>query len=220
MRKWKCQYCGEEMLGEVNRCWNSSRRIDPPAPEPESSAQAEPLTAAVVDLESNGSAMAVAPAVDIDLLTHDELASAFTKEPPRRGSPFVAGVEISGAAQRPFQPKYGEGPYARPSRAQHTHAAPPLAAQYPKYTSAVGGVVAAILLGVISLVSLWFTVFGFITAALGIGFGVWGLYSDRRTLAMFALLFCALVLMLNGAFIAIAFYEILTGTKFVLGSGW
>jgi hypothetical protein len=63
-------------------------------------------------------------------------------------------------------------------------------------------------------------VFGFITAALGIGFGVWGLYSDRRTLAMFALLFCALVLMLNGAFIAIAFYEILTGNKFVLGSGW
>jgi hypothetical protein len=228
MRKWNCPYCGEEMLGEVNRCWNCSRRIDPPSLEPILVAEAalEPVTASIVggDDEAAAAVTAVATLDDSEPLTPDDLTAAFAKEPPRRGSPFAAIAEVS--ETKPFQPRYGEGPYSQPRRIAF-QASPPLMPRYPRNAAAIGGIVASIMLGLTGMLLAafaamgWFTaIFGILVAGIGLGLAVWGLNSDRRTLAMGSLLFCAVILMVNGYFAALEIYGYMTGNSIIGGGGW
>ena len=62
----------------------------------------------------------------------------------------------------------------------------------------MGGSVAALVLGIMSLGASFFTVGAAITAIVGIGMGIWGLYSNKRGLAFTGILLCCLALAVSG----------------------
>jgi hypothetical protein len=208
MEKWNCPHCGEEMLGAVNRCWSCGQRVSQPV---EAVIMAEPAALASVEVDAEEAEQE---------FTAEDIALALHQEPPRRGSPFARMAEL--AEPNPFAPRYGEGPY----RAGHTPATAgvlpergPAPTAYPRNAGAIGGVVAALVLGVLSLAAAWFTVFAFITAMVGIGLGIWGLKTDRKTLAMAALLLCALAVLVTGFFFALTVYQFVTGAGGTRGAG-
>lgn len=173
MQKWPCPHCGEELLGTVNRCWKCGQRVRMPAPK-----AVEALVAEVAE-----------PVAPVLQLTAEEVAVALEREPPRRGSPFAVEATLAPrASQATF---YGTGPYREAKPRGYDR---PRMPQYPKHTSAVGGVTAALLLGGFSLILLFFTVLGGIPALLGVGCAIWGLFSKRKELAIFALVLCCLAL--------------------------
>ncbi len=187
MEKWPCPHCGEELLGAANRCWKCGERVRPPKLKPVETPVAEVAVAA--------------PAM---LMTVEEVALATAKPPPRRGSPFA--IEAALADRPPHGTFYGDGPYRE---AKPRFADAPRLPEYPRNTSAVGGVTAALLLGGFSLVLLLFSVLGGVTALLGVGCAVWGLFSKRKGLAIFALILCCLALTLAGWKIGFVLYELL-----------
>lgn len=185
MEKWPCPHCDEELLGAANRCWKCGQRVRPPQPQPTEVLIAE-----------------VAVAAPVVAMTVEDIALAITKPPPRRGSPFA--IEAALATPVTQATFYGAGPY-REVKPLHQDAV--RMPQYPRNTSAVGGVAAALLLGGFSLVLLLFSVFGGVTALIGIGCAVWGLYSKRKGVAVFALILCCLALTLAGWKAGFLLYE-------------
>jgi hypothetical protein len=194
MEKWPCPHCGEELLGAANRCWKCGSRVLKPPPKVETPVLVAEL-AAPSGAAAEGAVVVAEPPRRL-LLSADDVALALAKDPPRRGSPFAIDMKIVHAsAQKTW---YGEGPYARTVPTGRAHAMPPpLMPQYPRHTSAIGGLYAAFLLGALSLMVLLFSVFGTVTAALGVGCAVWGLYSKDKRLALIALILCCLILMLG-----------------------
>jgi hypothetical protein len=142
-------------------------------------------------------------------LTLDEVALAIAKDPPRRGSPFA--MEATLVDRKPHETYYGSGPYREPtedSAASQSRWTRPRPAQYPRNTSAVGGITAALVLAIISLFGLYFSVLGGITATIGLGCAIWGLFDQRRKgLAMAALLLCCLALMIAGWKLGFILYD-------------
>lgn len=196
MDKWNCSHCGEELLGAVNRCWKCGQRVIPPPPTPPVSdfLVAEIATAGpVVTVDASMVQALVSAPPQLVTLTLDEVAFAMAKDPPRRGSPFA--VEATLVDRKPHETYYGAGPYRQVEPISRGGRLKPRPAQYPRNTSAVGGITAALVLGILGLVFLYFSVLGGVTAAIGLGCAIWGLYDPRRKrLALVALLLCCLVL--------------------------
>jgi hypothetical protein len=96
----------------------------------------------------------------------------------RRGSPFVPGAPLL-----PPQKPAGFGSTAARRK-------PDL---YRAYASS-GGAFAGLVLGIFGLAISPFTVQGAVVGALGLGMGIWGLYSTRRIWAQFGLVFCSLAI--------------------------
>ncbi len=236
----KCSNCGEELLGAVNRCWRCGkafvappadtppvRRLPPSdaplAQSPTNASADEPLTAELVDSDMLVDAHISAPGEDasaslvasqtLDRSTAEsqsEIDSPPVREtkqaPIRRGSPFAdpavarTGRAVAGAAAR-------------------LSYAPALTANYPQHTAATGGAIGALVLGVLSLLSSFFvrgvgSVFVFapvFLAMIGIGMGVWGLYSEKRGVALAGLLFCCVALAVAGFFGAVVLFEEING---------
>ncbi len=207
MNKWLCPHCNEELLGAVNRCWKCGARVT--EPEPVFDAEViEPVEEAEIEQIAD---TATFTAVMVERLTAEELSLAMAKEPPRRGSPFAFDTKLSSPGSRstyvsagPYRREEKEGPPASGQMGSR-----PLQANYKQNQAAIGGVVAALVLGVISIFVLPMTVFGIIPALLGVLLGIYGLYSDRRAFAIIALLLCCLATAAGLYFIAFATYELL-----------
>ncbi len=78
---------------------------------------------------------------------------------------------------------------------------PPRIARYPRHTAAVGGALAATLLGLLGLLVAAFTpipAVGLLLGAFGFFFGLWGMLSHRRALAVTGLVLCCLAVFLGG----------------------
>ena len=186
MEKWICPHCGEELLGAANRCWKCGQRVRKPLPAPiEVQVAHVPASAPVMQL------------------TADDVSLATAKEPPRRGSPFA--IEAS-AVGPPLSTFYGAGPY-RAATVTKVDSGPRMP-HYPRNTSAIGGVTAALVLGGFSFVVLYFSVLGGLIALMGIACAVWGLFSHRKGLAIFALILCCLALTLSAWRMGFMLYEI------------
>lgn len=143
-------------------------------------------------------------------------ASAEPSE-PRQGSPFNSdSAATNSQAETPV--RVGS-PFATteasPAAAVHYGRAP--APDYPRHVAAVGGAVSCVFLGVMALaVSLSFTNLppvGLILSFLGIGMGVWGLYSTRRTLAVIGLALCVAALTTSGFYSVVRLYEMIHGVS-------
>ncbi len=149
----KCQKCGEQLLGAVNRCWRCGTRVEsgvqsgtPPPPGP----VAGPMAAAPTELPNEGVVVA-------------ELVP-----PPARqdAGPLSSATPIS----RP-----------RPATLR-------------RMSAAQGGAIAALVLGLMSVVASFYTALAAVPAALGMALGAWGLFSPRRGPAILGLLLCLLAL--------------------------
>ena len=117
-------------------------------------------------------------------------------------------MEATLVDRKPHETYYGTGPYRQAQPATQGRWSKPRPAHYPRNTSAVGGITAAFVLGILGFVFLYFSVLGGITAAIGLGCAIWGLYDSRRKgLAMIALLLCCLVLTLSAWMLGFQLYH-------------
>src|SRR5690606_36082050 len=118
-------------------------------------------------------------------LTAEEVALALAEVPPRRGSPFAYATPAR--SRSPNAPFYGQGPY-RPDGPRPMGALPPLRPKYPQHSGALGGVAASLVLGVASFFILSLTLWGTVAAILALICGLYGLLSDRKRIALAAVL--------------------------------
>ena len=115
----------------------------------------------------------------------------------RRGSPF---------AEPGTQPPPSVLPTPAPA---HVAAALPV---YPRNAASVGGALASVFLGLLSLLGCFFAApAALVTGLIGVGMGVWGLYSTRRGLAMLGVLLCCLAISVGGFFSAVELYTQMYG---------
>lgn len=90
-------------------------------------------------------------------------------------------------------------------------AAPPKPA-YPTNVGAAGGAIASVVLGVMALVATRLITPGaLLISILGVGMGVWGLYSDRRGLAILGLALCCIAMAISGFLIVVQLYTLVYG---------
>lgn len=170
--------------------------------------------------EESATAVEVAPATDLREPVPNEVAAFFGSQPIRVGSPFAeepAMQRLSNASARTGPASVPTPVTSAPRTAHSLPAARASAAVpiYPKNAAADGGAFGALLLGVLSAI---FALFLFradvnplgplVTALIGLGMGVWGVYSPRRRgLAVFALLLCCFALAVSSFYAAVDLYE-------------
>ncbi len=197
-----CAKCGEELLGAINRCWrcgtayeSRSGQIDVP-----------PLRRAPIRIPLHGALEAevidesTKPDAGSDIEPNQEAAAnvASVAPPPqmRRGSPFrIEESDPDADATDEFAPS---------GRARAT--------VYPRYGGAAVGSFVSITLGLLGLLLTYYLpVAGAIIAVVGLGLGVWGLYSKRRAAAILGLLLCCVVITLSGFLAAVELYRAING---------
>ncbi|HEX5106099.1 MAG TPA: hypothetical protein VFV87_19905, partial [Pirellulaceae bacterium] len=165
----------EELLGAVNRCWKCGqvfvRRPEadglPPVRMERAPAAAEPLEAIVLDDgPAGGEATGSATTTAV---------AASPVEPPvaPRVAPLVQYVP------KPIAPPVSTAQVVEARR---------------KGMMAMGGTIAAILLGVFALILSFFRAEAAVIALLGLCMGIWGLYSPRRSWALVGVLLCCLAI--------------------------
>lgn len=168
-----CAKCGEELLGAVNRCWKCGqvfvRRPEadglPPVRMELAPAAHEPLEAIVLDdAQAGGEAIATATTTAV-------AASAVDPPAAPRVAPLVQYVP------KPVAPPVSTAQIIEARR---------------RGLMAMGGTIAAILLGVFALILSFFRAEAAVIALLGLGMGLWGLYSPRRNWALVGVLLCCL----------------------------
>jgi len=137
----KCEKCGEELLGAVNRCWRCGTRLEP-------------------------------------------------------GEDVVMAALVQAPARKEAVPPSPATPISQP-RPSHLR----------RLTAAQGGAVAALVLGLMSVVASFYTELAGVPAALGLGLGAWGLFSPRRGPAILGLLLCLLALAVASFTGAVALYK-------------
>ena len=198
-----CAKCGEELIAAINRCWRCgteyeyrSGQIDVPprrrAPirvPLEGSLEAEvvddDLTDEVVDSESDPSHTTGG--------NHEDVPEASGM---RRGSPFRV-VDADSEVDETEQFASSDGPAAT---------------IYPKHGGAGVGAIVAITLGFLGLgLAYLLPIASFLISAVGLGIGVWGLYSKRRNAAILGLLLCCAAIALSGFFGSVEIYRALHG---------
>lgn len=162
----KCQQCGEELLGAVNRCWRCGTKVElgvlsgPPA-------RTDPAAAPL-------------PAAPAEVPNADVVVAELVPSPSRQDAGPLASAT-------PLIPP-------RPSTLRRTSAAQ-------------GGAIAALVLGLMSLVASFYTLSAAIPAALGLILGAWGLFSPRRGPAILGLLLCFLALAVASFTGAVGLYK-------------
>ncbi len=185
-----CKNCGEELLGAVNRCWLCGELYNPRAVEAEAEAVAAPVAAVLVDeeAEDSGNSPTEVSASDSDQPAQPD------KKPIRRGSPFADSFEL----------KSSPNPAPAVNR--------PRAPEYPQHAASIGGAIGATVLGLLSLIGLVVSpIGGMTTSILGIAMGLWGLYSNKRGVALLGLVLCCLALALATFFAVVQLYESIYG---------
>lgn len=150
----KCEKCGEELLGAVNRCWRCGTKVE----------------------------------LDAQAALHPP-----TEEPGE--DIVIAALAVPAARKEAATPS----PVAPIS--------PPRPSHLRRLTAAQGGAIAALVLGLMSLVTSFYTGLAAIPAALGLGLGAWGLFSPRRGPAILGLLLCLLALAVASFTGAVSLYK-------------
>lgn len=222
-----CPKCGTLLLGKVNRCWKCATPLEEahsPAPEkfptirpgaqliqPSLAGAAygaeEPLAALPIEEANQSGEAAIATAVA-------PVASAASAEPPadgpadpeRVGSPFAAGPSRTANAERTAS-SGAASPCSVP--------APRFASENPNATLeratrqqvSRAGAYGVWALATLAFVGMFFTSIGAACVAfLGLTFGMWGLYSDRKALALAGATLCLALFLFAGFFAATDLY--------------
>lgn len=176
-------------MGAVNRCWKCGldlRAETRPGVRPASPSAHEPLIVAEL-AEATPLAAVQTPA----LVPQPTTAPAAA---PQAESPYIEFGPNGSMLRRgsPFAP----GSLLIPPR-KLSDLQTPAVRQKPNLQQAYassGGAVAGLVLGIFSLIIAPFSVQGAVVGALGMGMGIWGLYSSRRGWALAGLILCSLAI--------------------------
>jgi len=125
------------------------------------------------------------------------------------GAEAAAVEPVEPTSSAPLPPGQSSQPIRRGSPFADRQQTPvrPLAPTYPQDAASTGGAFAAVLLGIMGLIGVFFTpVGGLITAALGIALGIWGLYSRQQGVAILGTVLCFVALTLGGVRVAFQLY--------------
>lgn len=233
MAKVFCSHCGEELLGSVNRCWRCGRQFvaeynpenDPPvrrSPIPlelvnkseeelrqlalerhASAARAKAVASKAVpeDGVASDAASDVSAAVYVAALANSSESAPVSTTAAVVTTAVPATTTLADAKRSP--------PGGRTSAPYYTA---PHAPRYPQNAGAVGGAIAAVVLGVMALVTLRLLApAALLISIIGVGLGVWGLQSERRGAAVFGLLLCCIAMALSGFYTAVQLFELVNG---------
>ena len=182
-----CSQCGGELLGAVNCCWKCGKKF---ALRPEMDGRPPFRRPPVAEL-----AVAAPPAA---VVTVAEASGEAVPTNIRRGSPFVATAKLSPA------PRTSNGPENPTAVVPATQAAlaQPSADYADRYSEHVVSIVAAVLSVVLGLASVvmcfYFPIGALAVAVVGLAMGVWGLYSERRGVAVIGVILCCIALSIGG----------------------
>ena len=181
----ECPQCGEPLMGAVNRCWKCGldlRAESRPGMPPVSRTAHEPLIVAELVEEKPPSPLIAPPVpdptepgvgVETPVLEFGPSGSLL-----RRGSPFAAGSLL---LPPQTSPEFGGATRKMPPSLQQAYASN-------------GGAIAALVLGIFGIILAPMRFEGAIVGAIGMGMGLWGLYSQRRGWALVGLIICCLAI--------------------------
>jgi len=179
--------------------------------------QVESVPAVVADEDENGD-----PA-DADAVVEAALADGGTTEtPPAEESASVDGSPPT-AAYPPVVARRVGSPFAEsagPTGDGPADRAPPAKthyvvrqASYPRHLASIGGSIAALVLGILSMIACFYTAGAVVTAVIGLLMGIWGLYSTRRGPAIIGILLCCVAMAIGGFNGVVWVYESQYGYK-------
>lgn len=212
-----CPKCGTLLLGKVNRCWKCATLVEEALPLPaEKFPTIRPgaqlvqptLAAATYGIEEPLAALPIDGSPEnggAETATAEDSAEA-SVEPERVGSPFAAGPSRAANPQR-------SSSSASPS--PHSVPAPRQAVENPNATLeratrqqvSRAGAYGVWALAAMAFVGMFFTSIGAACVAfLGLTFGLWGLYSDRKALALAGATLCLGLFLFAGVFAATDLY--------------
>ena len=206
------------MLGAVNRCWRCGTKVASRAGD----IDLPPVRRAPIHLADVGQPGEDSNAVELA----ESIGQPETGEAPpiaaeqdmdRAGQPASAGAddELPVVARRVGSPFAESDPNAAGGTSAGTASPrtyfPVTEAKYPRITASAGGAVAALVLGVMSVIFSFFTSLAIITALLGLVMGIWGLYSTRRGPAIVGVLLCCFALAVGGFNGLVSVYKIRHG---------
>jgi hypothetical protein len=221
-----CPKCGTLLLGKVNRCWKCATPLEEAhAPPPEkfptirpgaqlvqpSLAAAtygaeEPLPALPVDGSRENEEALATPVPPVASAASAETPADAPADPTRVGSPFAAGPSRTANAQRTAS-SAAASPLSVPAPryiAENPNATLERATRQQVSRAGAYGVWA---LATLAFVGMFFTSIGAACVAfLGLTFGMWGLYSDRKALALAGATLCLALFLFSGFFAATDLY--------------
>lgn len=187
----RCAKCGEELLGAVNRCWKCGQQFElrpeidgrPPVRLEMPPAGDGPPGWDGLPSPSASTAAAPPPDAPIEAVVLDEPPPHSTP-PPSVPSPAPAATVAATVAAPP-------NVTPRPIVRRPVNTAELVEARR-KSAMAMGGTVAAMVLGIFAILLAPFRFEAAFIALLGVVMGIWGLYSPRRNWALAAMLLCCL----------------------------
>lgn len=173
-------------MGAVNRCWKCGldlRAETRPSLRPTNPASHEPVIVAELADEATLAAvqaptMVPPPTAPVNPATEPYVEFGPNGSMLRRGSPFAPGALL--IPPRRFS-EFETAPVRHKPNLQQAYASS-------------GGAIAGLVLGIFSLIISPFSVQGSVVGALGMGMGIWGLYSKRRGWALAGLILCSLAI--------------------------
>jgi hypothetical protein len=229
MPKVICSHCGEELMGSVNRCWRCGRTfVAEHNPDNLPPIRRRPIPLELVNQSFEELALAAAARQPVGAAASTQLQSAgdavvaelvegTAAADAQQGAQPSTGREGEGDAHHqpvamPVAPPPAIGAGSTPPARTTPYYAPPVTPTYPSNAGATGGAIASIVLGVMALATIKFITPGaLLISILGVGMGVWGLYSDRRTAAVLGLLLCCLAMSISGFLSAVQLFELING---------
>ncbi|HEV7279677.1 MAG TPA: hypothetical protein VGN57_05640 [Pirellulaceae bacterium] len=222
-----CPKCGTLLLGKVNRCWKCGTSVEEATAIPvekfptirpgaqivqSSLAHAtygaeESLVALPVDeMPADGGGNAATAVASPGSSGSAGVAADAPAEPERVGSPFAAGPSRTANGARTASSATAS-PYSVPApkhAAENPNATLERATRQQVSRAGAYGVWA---LATLALVGMFFTSIGAACVAfLGLTFGMWGLYSDRKALALGGATLCLALFLFTGFFAATDLY--------------